>query len=139
MSAAHCASRRGLLVSAMGPPQLFGVVLQLDGLLQQAVVAVPLDEVGAAHEGCVLAGAAVVVPEVEVGEVDGVGEGRSGERAVLVQAVDDVLGGQNLGVGIGDDLLGLCVDAVDRGPECGIACRPASCWSGRGGSWGAFR
>ena len=83
--------------------------------MEQAVVAVPLNEVGAAHEGSMLAGAAVVVPEVEVGEVDGVGEGRAGERAVLVQAVDDVFGGQDLCVGVGDHLLGLRVDAVDQG------------------------
>ena len=65
---------------AMLPPQFVGIVLQLDGLLQQSIVAVPLHKIGAAHEGAVLAGAAVVVPQIEVGEVDGVRERRAGEQ-----------------------------------------------------------
>src|SRR5215469_14850591 len=65
-------------------PQLVGLFPELDGLGEQLVVAVPLHEVGPAHERAVLAGAAVVVPQVEEGEVDGLREGRACERAVLV-------------------------------------------------------
>ena len=71
----------------MLPPQFVGLVLQFDGFAEQLVVAVPLDKVGAAHEGAVLAGTAVVVPEIEVGEVDGLGEGldRSARRPCAVR------------------------------------------------------
>ena len=49
----------------------------------------PLHEVGAAHERSVLAGASVVMPEIEVDEVDRAGEWRTREDAVFAQAVDD--------------------------------------------------
>ena len=41
--------------------------------------------------------------------------GGAGERSIFVQAVHDVFGGKNLGVGASDDLLGLGVNAVDKG------------------------
>ena len=56
---------------------------QLDRFLQHRIVAVPLHEVGASHECAVFAGASVVVPEIEVDKVDGLGEGRAGEHPVL--------------------------------------------------------
>jgi hypothetical protein len=87
------------LLMRMFSPQFVGIVLKFNGLREQLVIAVPLDKVGSAHEGAVLAGAAVVVPQIEVGKVDGMRERRPGERAVFVQAVHDVFGGENLGVG----------------------------------------
>jgi hypothetical protein len=42
--------------------------------LRATVVAVPLDKVGAAHKRATFADASVVVPQVEVGEIDGMGE-----------------------------------------------------------------
>ena len=59
---------------SMDPPHLFGHGLDFDGVLQERITAVPLDEIGAAHEGSVLGSPAVVVPHVEVGKVDGVAE-----------------------------------------------------------------
>src|SRR4051794_13948278 len=59
------------LLLAMGPPHFLGHRLDLDGVLQHGVVAVPLGEVLAAHERPVLGGPPVVVPQVEVIEVDG--------------------------------------------------------------------
>jgi|CZKL01.1.fsa_nt_gi hypothetical protein len=75
----------------------------------------PLHKVGAAHEGTVLRCTAIVVPEVEVGEVDGVREWRSGEKPVLVKVVHDRFGGQDLRIGAFDDLLALVVNAVNKG------------------------
>ena len=66
-------------------------MLQFDSLRQQLVIAMPLHKVGAAHERTVFRCAAIVVPEIEVGEVDGMRKWRSGERAVVVKAVDDRL------------------------------------------------
>jgi hypothetical protein len=99
----------------MLPPEFGGHALQLDSLLEHGVVAVPLDEVGAAHEGAMLRGAAVVVPQIEVEEVDGIRERRAGERAIGAQRGDEILRVLHAGVGGGDDLLGLDVDAVDGG------------------------
>ena len=75
----------------------------------------PLHEIRAAHEGAVFAGASVIVPEIEVGEVDGMREGRSGQCAVLVQTIHDVFGCENLFVGASNDLFCLRIDAVNGG------------------------
>ncbi len=74
----------------------------------------PLHKVGAAHECTVLRCAAVVVPQIEVGEVDRVREWRSGKRAILAQVIHDRLGGKDLRVGALDNLFALAVDAVDQ-------------------------
>src|SRR4051812_13177837 len=52
-------------------------------LLQHGIVSVPLHEIGASHERAMFAGATVVVPQIEVHEIDGLGEGRTGQRSVL--------------------------------------------------------
>src|SRR5579863_3296613 len=54
------------------------------------------------------------MPEVEVGEVDGVREWRSRERAVLVKTVHDRLRSKNLRVGAFDNLFALAVDPVNQ-------------------------
>jgi hypothetical protein len=54
----------------MLPPQFFRGMANFNGVLEHGVVAVPLNEVGPAHERPVLGRAAVVVPEVEVEEID---------------------------------------------------------------------
>ena len=89
-------------------------MLQFDSLRQQLVIAMPLHKVGAAHERTVFRCAAIVVPEIEVGEVDGMRKWRSGERAVVVKAIDDRLGGKNLCVGTFDDLLAMVINAVNE-------------------------
>ena len=55
---------------AMLSPELGGHGLEFDRLLQHGIVAVPLHEVRAAHERAVFAGPSVVMPEIEVNEVD---------------------------------------------------------------------
>src|SRR5579885_2694232 len=111
----HSRGSRNQLLLAMPPPQLGGLGLDLDGMLQHGVVAVPLHEVRSAHEGPMLGGAAVVVPQVEVGEVDGLRERLLAEQPLLAQAFEDVGGGLYLLVGGLDDLLGLVVDALHTG------------------------
>src|SRR5215467_3159254 len=103
-------SRYHLLVLAMCPPHFLGHCPDLDGVREDRVVAVPLGEVLAAHEGAVLGGPAVIVPQVEVAEVDRLRERRRRQNAVLAQAGHDVRGGLDLPVGALDGLLGLVVD-----------------------------
>jgi len=51
----------------------------------------PLHEIGASHESAVFAGASVVVPEIEIDEVDGLGEWRPGERLIFTGGCRPVL------------------------------------------------
>src|SRR3974390_1643592 len=71
------------LASAMLPPELGGHGLKLDRLLHHRIISVPLHKIGSAHERGMLAGAPVVVPEIEIHKADGLGEGRPGKEAVL--------------------------------------------------------
>src|SRR5215469_928764 len=68
-----CARSRRLF-AGMLPPQCCRFALELDGLLEYRVVAMPLHEIGSAHKGSVLRRAPVIVPKIEVEEVDRVGE-----------------------------------------------------------------
>src|SRR6185312_44322 len=61
--------RSSQLAVSMLLPHLRCGVLQLDRLLQQRIIPVPLDEIRPTHEGSMLRGAAVVVPQVEVEKV----------------------------------------------------------------------
>jgi hypothetical protein len=65
-----------------------------------------------ALESAVLAGAAVVVPQIEIDEIDGLREGRAGDHAVLAQRSDEFLRGAHVVVGGLDHLFGLGVDAI---------------------------
>src|SRR3954454_21905411 len=82
--------RYHLLPLSMCPPEFLGHGLQLDGVPEDRVVAVPLDEVGAPHEGPVLGRPLVVIPRGEGDEVDGLLEGFPREHAVLAQPLDDL-------------------------------------------------
>src|SRR3954468_246840 len=68
---------------AMLSPERGGHRLQFDCLLQHGIVPVPLHEIGASHKGPVFAGPSVVMPQVEVHEIDGMGEWRTAERTVF--------------------------------------------------------
>src|SRR5262245_40121140 len=50
--------------------QLLGQLLDLHSMFKQWIIAVPLREISAAHEGAVLRCASVVVPQVEVLEIE---------------------------------------------------------------------
>src|SRR5215471_5608140 len=77
-------SRRQLFLS-MGTPQFPSHGFELDRVLEDRVVAVPLHEIGTPHERAMLRRAPVVMPEVEVMEVDRVLEGLSDQRAFLAE------------------------------------------------------
>src|SRR6185369_17235367 len=74
----------------------------------------PLHEVGAAHERPMLRCAAVVVPEIEIGEVDSMREGWPRETAILAQVIHYRLGSGDLGVGALHNFFALSVDAVNQ-------------------------
>src|SRR5947209_18174341 len=63
--------RYQLALLAMCPPHLLGQGPDLHGVAQDRVVAVPLHEVGPTHERPVLGRPPIVVPPVDVGEVNG--------------------------------------------------------------------
>src|SRR5690349_19171703 len=77
---------------AMLPPHLGCHAAHLCRVLQQRVVAMPLHEVGAAHEGAVLGRAPVVMPQIEIREVNRRGEWLARQHAVLAQSLDDLPG-----------------------------------------------
>src|SRR5262245_28672284 len=76
--------------------ELRRLLVDLDAEPRQLVVAVPLHEVGAAHEGAVLGGAAEVVPEVELGELDRLVEGLRREQALGAEGAHHRLGALDL-------------------------------------------
>ena len=75
----------------------------------------PLHKIRAAHESTVLGCAAVVVPQIEVGEVDGVRKRRAGQRTILTQVIHDGLGREDLRVGALDNFFSLTVNPVYQG------------------------
>src|SRR5438105_890162 len=81
-------SRSHLLLLGMGPPHLLGQGLNLDRMLEHRIGPVPLCEVLAAHERPVLRGPPVIVPQVEVHEVDGLLERLGRQDVVLTQSGD---------------------------------------------------
>jgi hypothetical protein len=96
-------------------------VLEFDGLRQQLVIAMPLYKVGATHKGTVLRCSAIVVPQIEVSEIDWVGEGRPGQSPILMQAIHDRFGRENLGVCAVNHLFALLVDPIHE--RLGVALR----------------
>src|SRR5215475_5322205 len=81
------------VAAGMGSPELGSLGIQLDGLLQHWIIAVPLHKIRPSHESAMLAGAPVIVPQIEIQKVDGVGERRAGEDPLLAQGSHEVLGG----------------------------------------------
>src|SRR5665213_4060661 len=92
---------------AMDAAELVGLRAELDGLREHRVGAVPLHEIGAAHERTVFRRAAVVVPEIEIDEIDWRREWRAGQDAVLPKRGHDVRRGLDLRVGGHDHVGGL--------------------------------
>src|ERR1700674_3457220 len=86
----HCWSASHSPRLAMQSSQFRGLCSELDGLGQHRVVPVPLHEISAAHEGSVFCRAAVVVPEVEVHEVDRLREWWRSEHAILSELADQL-------------------------------------------------
>src|SRR3569833_2972526 len=61
-------------LAGMLPPQFVGLMLQFHRLGKKLVIAMPLDEVGAAHECAMFARPPVVVPQIEIRKVDRMAE-----------------------------------------------------------------
>src|SRR5262245_35190138 len=106
-------SRYHLFGLGMDPPQLLGLRLELNGVLEHRVVPMPLREILSAHEGAVLGGASVIVPEIEVEEIDRMREGGPRYHLVGAKALVNLLGRFHLVVGAGDGFLRFVVDALD--------------------------
>src|ERR1700733_4089152 len=81
-----------LSLSGTAPPQIGGHGFKVDLLSQHGVVAVPLHEVSTSHERSMLRGAAVVMPEVEIYEINRLGEGRRLNQTIVPQAIHQCLG-----------------------------------------------
>src|SRR5215472_19124641 len=79
--------------AAMLAPELFRHGFEFDGLLQHRVIPMPLDKIRAAHEGPVLAGPAVVMPQIEIHKINRMRKSRTGQDTVFAQSVHQVLGG----------------------------------------------
>src|SRR5215510_7642898 len=69
---------RSCLSTAMAFAQFFSARFQFHRPGHDRVVAVPLNKISPTHEGAVFRGASVIVPEIEIDEVDWIREGRSG-------------------------------------------------------------
>src|SRR5215475_12964842 len=91
-SSSHTAgSRYHLFGPGMGPPQLLGLRLEFNGVVQNRVIAVPLGEVLSAHESPMFGGAPVIMPQIEVEKIDRVRERRTGNHLVGAQAFVNLL------------------------------------------------
>src|SRR5436305_1261990 len=101
LSRARLSLSRSVLSLPTARTHLLGQRPELDGLAQHRVVAVPLHEVRAAHERAVLGSPAVVVPEVEVDEVNRIRERVAGQQIIFPQPVNDLFGGLHLRVRVG--------------------------------------
>src|SRR5215831_5242069 len=95
------------------PPQLFGQGLDFDRVLPQRVIAMPLGKVGAPHEGAMLGGAAVIMPEVEVLEIKRCLARLLAHQAFLSQSFDNLLVRFHLFVGGLHNGFGLLVELID--------------------------
>src|SRR5262244_3733707 len=85
-SSQRVGSRYHLFGLGMAPPQFLSPRVELNRVLEDRVVAVPLGEVLSAHKGPMLGGAPVVVPEIEVEKIDRVRERRTADHLVGAQA-----------------------------------------------------
>ena len=82
-------------------------------MLEDRVIAVPLGEVLSAHEGSVLGGAPVIMPEIEVDKINRVRERRTAYHLLGAQALVSLLGRLHFFIGARDGLLRLVVEAID--------------------------
>src|SRR6516165_6371007 len=93
-------SRYHLFGLGMAPPQLLSLRLELNGVLEDRVIAVPLGEVLSAHEGPVLGGAPVIMPEVEVKKIDRLREQGAAYHLLGAQALVSLLGRLHFFIGV---------------------------------------
>ena len=73
----------------------------------------PLYEVCASHESAVFSGAAIVVPQIEIDEVNGLGERRTLEQALTAETIHQGFGPRDIVIRCGYDFFRLFVHAID--------------------------
>ena len=73
----------------------------------------PLYEVCASHEGAVFGGATIVVPKVEIDEVNGLRERWALEQALAADAIHKGFGPRDIVIRRGHDFFRLFVHAFD--------------------------
>src|SRR5262249_33085526 len=106
-------SRYHLFGLGMAPPQFLSLCLELNAVLKDRVIAVPLGEVLSAHEGPMLGGAPVIMPEIEIEKIDRVRKRRTAYHLLGAQALVSLLGRLHFFIGARDGLLRFVVDALD--------------------------
>src|ERR1700690_2333813 len=94
-TSSHGSSHHALLLSGMVSPQLICHRLEFGGLAQHGIVSMPLHKIRSAHERPVLGGSSVIVPEIEVEEIDGLREWRPVQNSIFAQAIHYGFGGRN--------------------------------------------
>ena len=92
----------------------FSRTANFDQMLQDGIIAVPLDKIRATHKSPVFGCATEVMPQVEVFELNGLIERSSGQEAVMAQPVHHSLPGEDLFVGGLNDGLGLLVNPFNQ-------------------------
>src|SRR6187455_941260 len=98
-SGQSCESRHQLFrLGFMTPSQFLGLFLQLNRMLENGIISMPLGEVLPPHEGSVLGGAAVVMPEIEIEKINRFLERLACQHAVFPETFDDFARFANLGV-----------------------------------------
>src|SRR5262249_4912312 len=92
----------------------FSRTANFDQMLQDGIIAVPLDKIRATHKSPVFGCATEVMPQVEVFELNGLVERSRGQEAVMAHPVHHSLPGEDLFVGGLNDGLGFLVNPFDQ-------------------------
>src|SRR4051794_157916 len=88
-STSNCRSLR-VFLTAMAAAKLVGLCAKLDPLREHRIITVPLHEIGSAHESAVFRCSPVIVPEVEIDEVDGLREWRGVQHTLLPERRNEI-------------------------------------------------
>src|SRR5262249_1752341 len=87
--------------------------LDLDRVLQQGIGTVPLSEILAAHESAMLDGPAIVMPKIEILEINRLRERLTGDNPIFAQTEINVLDFLDFLVGARNHFFCLAVDRID--------------------------
>src|SRR5690242_16905504 len=117
-SANHSTHIRGLRYHLSACAMLFAQLLRfaadLDEVLQDWILSVPLDEVGTSHERSVFCRAAIIMPEVKVLEGDRLFKGSPGQHTIFFESLHHRLAGLHFFVGCADHSFGFPVHSFDH-------------------------
>src|SRR4051794_31794005 len=122
-NSSQSACREKLLwLPLMDASHFFSHALDLGRMLEHWVIAMPLHEIRASHKGSMFGGASVIVPKIEICEVNRVFK-RQADQAVLAQSVHDRLRSRYLAVCAGHDFLGLRIYLINDPPCMAITAK----------------